>query len=101
MFKKNCRVRYVKDCITKSIIILFCSGILLFISCDEEEKSFPGPVIQFRTDTGYTYKDKTVQLNESAAPGDGIYFFTDATYKKHRKSKRKYKKKSDYYRLTS
>ncbi|MFX1296603.1 MAG: peptidase U32 family protein [Promethearchaeota archaeon] len=44
----------------------------------------------------------TVEIHVSApvTPNDKIYIFTDKTYKKHRKHRRRYLKKSDYYRLT-
>jgi putative protease len=41
----------------------------------------------------------TIELNEPAQAGDHIYIFTDKTYH-HRKVKRRFKKKADYYRLS-
>ena len=40
-----------------------------------------------------------IPLNEPAQSGDKIFTFTDKTYR-HRKSKRRFKRKSDYYRLS-
>ncbi|NVM53282.1 MAG: U32 family peptidase [Candidatus Helarchaeota archaeon] len=40
-----------------------------------------------------------LHMNEHVNPDDKIYIFTDKTYR-HRRSKQKYRKKSDYYRLT-
>lgn len=71
----------------------YFNQILNKIMIDGEKVSITPPA------TKNTPISVETELTEPATPGDKIFIFTDRTYR-HRKSKRRLRKKSDYYRLS-